>query len=155
MNSPNLAMSEAERAAIIAACTELMLRYAWTIDHRDFDGYCALFCEEMSLKMPGQPATTSRAALRKGLEFRPKDLTSRHVITNPLVEVIDDKTARGACYLSLYRLNGAPDANGLLPLKQPAAIGEYHDTYAKTAEGWRFKTRELRMIFRAETNQSA
>ncbi|NWG46009.1 MAG: nuclear transport factor 2 family protein [Alphaproteobacteria bacterium] len=124
-----------------------MIRYAATIDARDFDAYAGLFCEEMELLMPGSPPTTSREKLRRGLEKRPVELVSRHVITNPLVEVIDGARARGHCYLTLYRTLAPAGERGVHAFSRPAAVGEYFDDYLRTNEGWRIRRRELRFVF--------
>ncbi|CAE7866496.1 fba [Symbiodinium microadriaticum] len=118
---------------------ELMTRYAHHIDHREFDDYCSLFTEEMHLEMPGQKPTTSRETLRKGLDHRPVALESRHVITNMRVIPTSDVTATGLCYLSLYRrIRKGDEADDSWALERPAMIGEYHDDYVKSDEGWRY-----------------
>jgi hypothetical protein len=69
------------------------------------------------------------------------------VITNSVVDVLDAENATGLCYLSLYRKLEAAGPEPA-PLEGPALIGVYHDTYRRTAQGWRIAHRSLSTTFR-------
>ena len=80
---------------------------------------------------------------------RAGSLRSRHVMTNHIVDVLDDSRAEGVTYLTLYRQVGeeAPGPEEILPLEGPAAIGHYTDEYVRTPDGWRFQSRVLTFSF--------
>lgn len=135
------------RFAIESACTGLMMEYARSVDFRDYDNIVNVFTEDATLVI-GQKLTGRRAILEAMMQ-RPGDLRSRHVISNAFVDVLDERNARGICYLTLYRHQG-PDAleRGPVPLAGVAAVGHYEDTFVRTSAGWRIHYRVLHLAFR-------
>ena len=129
------------------ACQRLCLDYSRYVDFRQYDRFVALFTEDGVLdtgfKMEG------RAAIEIAMSKRPDTLRSRHVVTNHIVDVIDEENAQGITYLTLYRAitDEAKDPDFVLPFDGPAAIGHYTDKYRKTKDGWRFAPRELTFTF--------
>ena len=71
---------------------------------------------------------------------------SRHVCTNLLIDVIDENNATGVVYVTLFRHDGDP-ARRVSYRGLPDVIGEYRDSFVRTAEGWRFKRREIHVSF--------
>jgi hypothetical protein len=71
------------------------------------------------------------------------------VLTNLFVDVVDRDTARGICYLTLYRHVG-PESLQRDPveLESPAAVGHYEDRFARTPDGFRIAQRKLHLAFR-------
>jgi len=135
------------RAAIERACADLTIEYARSIDFRDYDNIVNLFTEDATLTI-GQ-RLEGRAAIVAAMMQRPGELRSRHVISNVFVDVVDDKRARGICYLTLYRHVGPESLErGPAPLHGPAAVGHYEDSFVKTEAGWRIKHRTLHLAFR-------
>ena len=57
---------------------------------------------------------------------------SRHVCNNSLIDVIDENNATGVTYLTLYRHDGEP-GRASSPTQAPEMVGEYRDTFARTA----------------------
>jgi len=141
------AMDPRVRAAIERICADLTIEYARSIDFRDYDNVAKLFTENATLTI-GQ-RLEGRAAIAAAMMQRPGELRSRHVITNIFVDVVDDKHARGICYLTLYRHVGPESLErGPVPLRGPAAIGHYEDAFVKTPAGWKFERRTLHLAFR-------
>ena len=135
------------RSAIEHACADLAIEYARSIDFRDYDNIANVFAEDATLTI-GQ-RFEGRDAIVAAMMQRPADLRSRHVITNVFIDVVDEKRARGICYLTLYRHVGPESLErGPVALRGPAAVGHYEDSYVKTADGWRIKHRTLHLAFR-------
>ena len=80
--------------------------------------------------------------------MRALGLIYRHVMTNNVVDVIDDSHAEGLCYLMAFNSAAPADAHGARPMEMATTIGEYKDTFVKTHAGWRFQSRELRRVMR-------
>jgi hypothetical protein len=59
---------------------------------------------------------------------------------------ISEVSAEGISYYTLYLHGG--DEKTPYPLDGPFVIGEYHEKFIKTDDGWRIKNREARIIFR-------
>ena len=135
------------RSAIERACADLAIEYARSIDFRDYDNIANVFTEDATLTI-GQ-RLEGRAAIVGAMMQRPANLRSRHVITNIFVDAVDEKHARGICYLTLYRHLGPETLErGPVALRGPAAVGHYEDSFVRTAQGWRIKHRTLHLAFR-------
>ncbi|MBK8063807.1 MAG: nuclear transport factor 2 family protein [Betaproteobacteria bacterium] len=81
----------------------------------------------------------------------PEGVVTRHVCANLAVEAIDADHARGVMYFLLYKHDHAAagtDAGKPAPLGPPETLGEYHDEYLRTAEGWRIARRVAKGVFR-------
>lgn len=90
-----------------------------------------------------------RDAIEAAIKQRPDELRSRHVITNVFINVVNERTARGICYLTLYRHQGPESLQrGPVQLKGPAAVGHYEDSFVRTDKGWRIRNRTLHLAFR-------
>lgn len=62
----------------------------------------------------------------------------RHLLTNNLIELLDETTATGICYVTLfYALPSTEVPN----LEAPVILVTYHDTFRKTKMGWQFSSR--------------
>jgi hypothetical protein len=60
--------------------------------------------------------------------------------------VIDEHSAEGVVYLTLYRHDGDP-GDLPRPLDGPLVVGRYHDAFTRTDEGWRFASRRIEVSF--------
>ena len=89
-----------------------------------------------------------RREILKSMANRSDKLRSRHVLTNILIDVVDEKHATGITYLSLYRHIG-PESLEDQPIGPfvPAAVGHYSDSFTLTDDGWRFFRRDLAFAF--------
>lgn len=69
-------------------------------------------------------------------------------MTNNVVDAIDETHAEGLCYLMAFNSAAAADAHGARPMEMATTLGQYKDTFVRTADGWRFQSRELRRVMR-------
>ncbi|GEM_PF-3569032 len=100
------------------AILDLLHRYAWLIDEKKFDEWLDLFTDDATY------VVTTQENARAGFEFGPimerKDtlrerigeyeklwwvdpVVTSHLISNPLIEVVDSTRAEVKCYITLYR----------------------------------------------------
>lgn len=107
-------IQSAEKSEIL----DLVYRYAWLIDEKQFDEWLDLFTDDASY------VVTTQENARAGLEFGPimerKDTlrerigeykklwwvdpaVTSHIVSNPLIEVTDSTHAEVKCYITLYR----------------------------------------------------
>ena len=140
-------MSAIELLLVREECRSLSVAYARALDFRDYDALANLFTDDGILDTVRQ--AEGREAIRASLGERSDEIRTRHVITNMVVEVMDDDVARGLSYLCLYRHQGSesllPEAVGFAA---PAAVGHYEDGFRRTDAGWRFTLRKLHLAFR-------
>jgi hypothetical protein len=113
---------------------QLVSRYPYALDVDPDEGasYAKLFTPDAVFR---QPRTEGREALAKLAASAPHGpLFVRHFITNHVIDPTPDG-ATGKEYLVVIDIG----ENGM-----PSSIflgGHYDDVYARTPEGWRFKTR--------------
>lgn len=118
----------------------IVARLAQYADDGDLDDYVALFTEDAHWAMPGAPRT-GRADIRAGGEARRADgavgpgSASRHMITTVAVDVDGTDVAVADSYWLFYV---ETTSNPRLQL-----CGTYHDTFARTPEGWKLARRDI------------
>jgi hypothetical protein len=105
-----------------------------------------LFTENGILDL-GKPLE-GKAAIRAAMQQRSPKLWSRHVMTNIAINVIDENTATGISYLTLYRHVGE-ESLGKKPIDFDAlaGVGHYIDEFTLIPEGWRISQREIEFAF--------
>ncbi len=133
-------MDERERTDREAIC-DLLARYTYAGDRGRLAELAACFAKNGVLEFPGNSGTGPAgviAALSSGAR-NPAITFVRHHITNPLIDVMRD-TATVRSYFAVTSNNG-PDHSGV-----------YADRLVKTAQGWRFAHRLVRVDWQAETS---
>ena len=133
--------SEVERA-----CAKISIAFANAIDRYDYDAVIALFARDGILDRWGN-AIQGHAALRQWLDSRPRDVTTRHVCTNIIVERVSHGEARGTTYFTFYSAASAAKGDAV-PLDGPAVVGEYRDRFVLTEHGWRLGQRVVAPTFK-------
>jgi len=136
-------MDDIQKLLIERACERLMIEYCHLVDHGEAARIADQFTED-GVWCSSENTMTGRAEIARGFQRR-QDNTgrmSRHVCSNPLIEVIDKGRARGVVYLTLHRDDG-PVGRRSSPMNLPEVVGEYRDTFALTHEGWRFSRRDV------------
>jgi ketosteroid isomerase-like protein len=119
---------------------DLVHRYSYCVDHRLYDEVVDLFTEDCTVDYgPDWPPVRTRAALRQMFR-QPQGLfkATSHHNANVLVTFEDDDTA--TVLTSVYAWHEQTDGT------TPKLWGYYHDSVARTQEGWRIATRQLRVL---------
>jgi uncharacterized protein (TIGR02246 family) len=140
-------MDDLQRLLIERACSRLVTQYCHFVDHGEASRIADLFTVDGVWTSP-ENTMDGREAIARGFMNRERNTArmSRHVCNNLLVEVIDENTAAGVVYLTLYRHDGEAGRK-VSPVGPPAMVGEYRDRFANTADGWRFSRREIALSF--------
>src|SRR5262245_17290837 len=132
-------MDDLARLLIERTCERLVADYARFVDFGEASRIADLFAadgvwESGDLKMVGRDAVRAGFARREGVTRR----VSRHVCTNVAIDVLDADQARGLSYLINYRHDrrDGDDAAAPAPSGHPKFVGEYHDRFVRTPEGW-------------------
>ena len=117
----------------------LIYSYAELLDSGDIDSAAGLFAQA-SVRIPGGEQKLRAAEVRALLEpvpFYDGVPATKHVITNVVVEVAEDRhTATARSYYTAFQ------ARPELPL-QPILAGRFHDRFEREAGRWRFSEREI------------
>jgi len=145
-------MSPEQRRAIEWECTRLINLYANLNDRGRWEEVVALYTEDGLMTRPTAPdqPIVGRQALLDSFRARPPR-AGRHVCANIVVTVEGPAQASAESRILLF--TGTPDPDGGLPILDPGPplVGEYHDRFALTAEGWRFAERRGSLSFRRAT----
>ena len=123
------ALSTDDRLAI----AEIIARYCWAIDQRDWTGFTDMFTEDCRLDFgnvmgvfEGADGLRNFATTMSGL-----DLLMRHYTTNVVIEG-DGSRARARSYVLALTGSGAGRSQ---------ATGRYEDDFVKVDGRWRIRTR--------------
>lgn len=131
-----------QRIACERDCERLVNTYANRIDAYDYDGFMELWTDDAVWNVLGR-VWTGKAGIRQGLEVRDPTMICRHLVTNIVIDVIDQDRASGVCYTIAYRaLNQRDRAPG--PLDFPQFLVDYRDVFARDPRrGWLFARRDI------------
>lgn len=133
-------MDDLARLAHERACERLIHGFARALDRYDYDAALRFWAEDGVLSLPGQDHT-GHAALRDWMNRREKDMICRHVVTNLLVDVQDDRSATATALCSTWRVRGWRGREPG-PMMPPAYVVDYTDTFTRhPARGWLFARR--------------
>lgn len=121
--------------------TNLLYRYAESMDAGDLDSAAALFAHAR-IKADVVLDSAGILQLWRGLVQIHADGTPRtkHVVTNPILD-IDEEAGTATCR-SYYTVLQQTDA---VPL-QVVAAGRYHDEFERVDGVWRFSFRDYSML---------
>ena len=120
--------------------TQLLYRYGWAIDTRDWDLLTAVFTPDASIDYSVErgvklPFPEMLEWLRGALAiFR----ATQHSMSNPLLE-LDGDAARSTTYVSAAHVQERLDGSTAYALLH----GIYTDRHVRTGDGWRIAERRL------------
>ena len=127
------------------AIRQLAAEYNWRLDAGEVEAWVDTFTEDGSFACVGLPEGEPRGGKHKGHEtlrdygknhFAINKGRVRHWNWNLLIEVNGDE-ATLACYMNAF---GAGRKNDGAELR---FTGKYRDTLRRTADGWKFVSREV------------
>jgi hypothetical protein len=141
-----------ERLLAERACERLVYTYARLLDFGDEARVPDLFTDDGVWEMPGRIRFAGRAELEAGIPTRlvAPGRTARHVCTNVTIDVLGPDEAVGFSYMINYRHDPPSGlAERPAPSGAPVYMGEYHDRFVRTPDGWRFALRRTELAFAA------
>lgn len=125
-------------------CINLVTDYAYHRDRFDAIEFSNLFTEDASLSV-GNQTWKGRDNIRARIEGLDKSGSIRHLMSTIRIEPIDELHATGVSYATIYTASaGSNSTEGF------AVIGEYHDSFVLTDDGWKISNRELKSVFSYE-----
>ena len=147
-------MNRDEERAIEWDCQKTMRQYYDYVDHRDFDSAANLFTEDIDWLSHGV-RLQGRKELREGLQAALGEGTIRHVLSNTVVNVIDEDHAELNEYHTLYYVADQEYENvdGPLAFEGPHRLVDCFAALVRTSEGWRIAKRRAPIIFRRNPDE--
>jgi hypothetical protein len=136
-----------EQRRIEQDCRDLVAAVTQLGDRQDAAGAAALFAVDCTWIRGGRPYK-GRAGVVESYGRLPPTQITRHMTANCVVTVRDEDHAEAITYYVAYHQDpGAQPATLPLPLDPPFSLGEWHDRFVRTPEGWRIAHRETRRLF--------
>jgi ketosteroid isomerase-like protein len=124
-----------DRLAIEALVNE----YAWRLDHQRWHEIADL-CTDDAVLLIRRREIVGKAGLAEWADYRAAKEETRktlHQMTNLRVEAVDRDHATGIAALVLHIATGGGNQTYV------DLVGDYHDEYVRTRDGWRFSRRRL------------
>jgi hypothetical protein len=136
-------LSTAERIEIERACERLIFTYARLLDLGDLAAAADCFAAAGSLARPLAPdqVIQGRETIRASLLTRPRELLTKHLATNIMIEVDSRDSAHGLSYLTM--ISTTPPAGAPPPFlsQGPLWFGEFQDRFIREDGAWKFLER--------------
>ncbi len=115
------------------------------MDTKDWDGFLSVFVPDVIMDMTGEGGARTEgavdfvASVRSSLE----DAVTVHHGHTPEIEITSPTTATGVWAMEdhLWWPEGSP-------IRHLHGYGHYHETYVKTADGWRIASLSLSRLHR-------
>ncbi|APX75604.1 hypothetical protein LMG6001_03193 [Achromobacter insolitus] len=135
-------------ADVEAACARLCIEFANALDGGDYSRVMDVFTPDAVIVTPTNQVVHGREAILASLRSRPPMVT-RHLCSNIRVTLNGDGSATGLCYVVCFKAFGVDATNPVSGTPAPI-VADYHDTYVRTAQGWRIRERRIAIIFEPE-----
>ncbi len=137
-----MSLSETAQIVVERAAERAIVKLWAALDSADYDGVANSFTDDGVWHRQGKQLAGS-AGVRAAMAERPKSARTRHVITNALVNAVDENNAEMQFYLTVYQHTAEPaDAPPPAPMNVPLTVALSNASLRKTASGW--KIRELK-----------
>ncbi len=136
--------------SIEQACTRLVNQFSNFNDAGDYVSLCDLFTADASFARPTDPEnfTSGRENILAAFQSRPNDRITRHIISNIVIEVANDSTAKGSCYATLFMAPVDAEAAKFGVKANPSQfIGEFYIDFSLTPEGWKISRQTGKIVF--------
>lgn len=123
----------------------LKARYCRFLDTKDWDGLATLFLEDAILDVQqdtGNPPIHGRAAIIAQIKFAVIEAASSHQVHTPEIALSSDTTAEGMWAMQ-DRVVWQPGKSPIPGIASITGYGQYHETYRKSPDGWKFASLRL------------
>ncbi|MBN9427192.1 MAG: nuclear transport factor 2 family protein [Burkholderiales bacterium] len=140
-------MNPEDQERIVRECSRLALAFAIHVDFGQAQACADLFTEDGTFERKGE-ILRGREEILAAQRARPPGLRTRHFCQPTWVTVIDESNAEGITYFANYRHEADAPLSGPAPLTGPGVVGEFHDRFVLTPQGWRIASRRAKAAFR-------
>ena len=131
---------------IVDECRDLVIELVHAGDHGELEKAIDLWIPTGTWIRGGKPFT-GREQLLESFKRASDTTLIRHLVVDTKITVKDESNAEGVSYyLAINHDPKTKEPKLPLPL-EPFSMGEWHDKYVKTPQGWRFSHREVKRLF--------
>jgi len=138
--------------AVQAICADLVVRSAGYTDSHDHEAFAGLFAPDARLTRPGGEPLVGREAILASYRAKPAERLTRHLVTNTRFTELSGDSASAISYVLLWSSSTAEPIEAFGRKAAPRQVlGEFHDRFAKTGQGWRIAERRASFIMYSES----
>ena len=127
-------------------CAQLLYRFYYLFDQFRYDDMVGLFLSDGTWHRAGK-ALKGREAILAALHERSATQRVRHVITNVLVDAVDETTAEAVLYVTAYHHDSGVEDGPPPRIKSPYLLLVATATLVKTGETWRIAVQTMKREF--------
>lgn len=138
-------LTAAQKREIIFDCTQLVYDYGYYRDLRDPAGFSGIFTEDARFQGGGKWYSGRMEISHHVLEDDMSSV-SMHLMTTVKIIPLDKDNATGVTYAAVAHEPGVKGAPA--DLQNFQVLGEYHDKFRRTADGWKISERTFAVIFK-------
>ncbi len=110
----------------------LFFRY---LDDQRYDELSALFAPQGIWHRAGKTLLGPKG-VREAMEQRPVGFTTRHLITNIVVDAVSTDEVHASYYMTVFVHEGAERAKGAVPLKLPLHVSVFDQRFVRSGGQW-------------------
>lgn len=137
-----MSLSETGQLMVERAAERVIVKLWAALDSADFEGVAGSFADDGVWHRQGKQLA-GPAGVRAAMAERPKSARTRHLITNALVDAVDENSAEMQFYLTVYHHTAEPaDTPPPAPMNVPLTVALAKASLRKGPSGW--KIRELK-----------
>jgi len=140
-------MNVDERNRIERDASDIVHRFFRHLDDGDYEDLAALMATEGVWHRQGK-ALIGPAMVLEAMRARPAGTTTRHLVTNMLVDAVDAHRVEASCYITVYAHTGETKPGEPAPLELPLQIGTYRILVERGAQGCRIGEIAAKIAFR-------
>lgn len=127
--------------------TTVVHRFFRHLDDGDYGALAALMAPEGVWHRQGKMLRGPTMVL-EAMKARPAGVTTRHLVTNMLVDVADPDHAGASCYITVYAHTGEKKPDEPAPMELPLQIGTYRIKLTRTPQGAQIDEITAKVAFR-------
>lgn len=136
-------LSPAQEAEVRAGCQRVALDYSFYADNARPDDLGKLFLDDAEFHLFGQVHVGPAAVARAMGANVGGSIVTVHAVSNHRIDVVSETEANSTAYVTVFVADKSAPAPAAIT---PFIVGAYHDSYRKTADGWRFAKRAFEPI---------
>jgi hypothetical protein len=129
-------VSPEERREVEREAERMIYRFFQYLDTRQYEKLADLMAPDGVWNRMGK-ALKGREMLMAAMRARPKGFTTQHLVTNLIVEIIDDAHAEADYTMTAYAHQLAEGKAPPAPSEAPFVIGTYKQRFVRLKQGWR------------------
>jgi ketosteroid isomerase-like protein len=143
-----MSLSETGQLVVERAAERAIVRLWTALDGADYEGVATSFTDDGVWHRQGKQLA-GPAGVRAAMAERPKSARTRHLITNALVDAVDENNAEMQFYLTVYQHTAEPaDAPPPAPMNVQLTVALSKASLRKGPSGWQIRELKSADTFR-------